>query len=51
MYNVGGYGLYWSSSPYSTGYGRYLYFDSALLNPLGTSYRADGFAVRPARIQ
>ena len=51
VYYVGGGGYYWSSSPSSTDYGRNLYFYSAGLNPLSASYRANGFSVRPARIQ
>ncbi len=51
VYSVGGYGNYWSSSPYSAGSGRYLYFYSTYLYPLDYYYRAYGFSVRPARIQ
>ena len=49
--NVGSTGGYWSSSPYSTGSGRYLYFSSTYLYPLNYGYRAYGFSVLPARIQ
>lgn len=51
MYNVGGNGNYWSSSPNSTDNSRNLNFNSTNLNPLNNNNRANGFSVRPARIR
>ena len=43
---VGGYGYYWSASPYGTDSGRNLYFGSGYWS-WGSSVRAYGFPVRP----
>ena len=42
----GSYGLYWSSSLYSSTYGRLLSFNSGGVGPQGNGYRFHGFAVR-----
>lgn len=43
--NVGSHGYYWSASPYSSYYGRYLFFSSSSWNWY-SNIRADGFPVR-----
>lgn len=43
---VGSYGFYWSATPYSADYGRYLYFNSSYWY-WDCYYRAYGFSVRP----
>ena len=43
--NVGGSGCYWTATPYSTNYGRYLYFYSSYTNWYNIN-RAYGFPVR-----
>ena len=43
--NVGSRGYYWSASPYSSGYGHYLYFYSSYWDWNG-NFRAYGFPVR-----
>ena len=47
--NVGSNGYFWSAVPYSTYYGRSLYFYSSFINPLNNSNRSNGFAVRPVQ--
>lgn len=47
--NVRSYGYYCSAVPYSTNYGRYLYFYSTNVYPLLNYYRAYGFPVRPVQ--
>ena len=46
---VGSYGYFWSAVPYSTNYGRSLYFNSSYINPLNNNNRSNGFAVRPVQ--
>ena len=46
MNYVGGYGYYWSASPYSSSNGYYLYFNSSSVNPSNYSDRALGCSVR-----
>ena len=46
LYGVGSFGYYWSATPSSTTYGRYLYFDSSNWYWSSAS-RAYGFSVRP----
>ena len=46
MSSVGGYGYYWSASPYSEDGGYGLYFDSGYVNPASNGNRASGFSVR-----
>ena len=47
--SVGSVGYYWSAVPGSTYGGRYLYFGSSSVGPLGSSLRTYGFAVRPVQ--
>jgi hypothetical protein len=49
LLNVGSYGYFWSAVPYSTNYGRYLYFYSSNIDPLHNDGRSRGFPVRPVR--
>lgn len=51
VYDVGSYGLWWSSCPYSADSSHDLRFYSSYLYPLSGSNRAYGFSVRPARMQ
>lgn len=47
--DVGGYGNYWSSSPYGTNYACCVRFKSDNLNPTTSLYRCNGFSVRLVR--
>lgn len=47
--NVTTAGYYWAAVPYSATNGRYLFFNSSLVYPLGNGNRAYGFCVRPVR--
>lgn len=49
--DVGSYGYYWSSTPYSNGVNDAydVYFYSGNMNPQGSNYRYNGFSVRLAR--
>lgn len=49
LYGVGGYGYYWAAVPYSTSFGRHLYFLSGYVRPLSINTRSHGFPVRPAQ--
>lgn len=44
---VGSGGYYWSAGPYSDTDGRYFDFHSSGVSPWSSSYRANGFSVRP----
>ena len=48
VYNQGGYGRYWSSSPLPSNASNsyYLYFDSSNISPQSYNYRAYGYSVR-----
>jgi uncharacterized protein (TIGR02145 family) len=46
LLSVGQYGIYWSSSAYSSTYGYYLTFSSSYVSPAHYSYRQYGFTVR-----
>ena len=43
---VGTFGLYWSRTAYSTGYGYYLRLNSTTVYPQNYSYKYHGFSVR-----
>ena len=47
LYNVGGYGYYWSAVPYGTSVGCYLYFFSGLVGAQSNNNRSNGCSVRP----
>lgn len=47
--NVGSFGYWWTFSPISQAFARYLSFDASAVYPLNTGYRSYGYAVLPSR--